>query len=119
VRLVVNEHLYTGPVGAGAFCLGRVLDPTLNVQMPRFRPIHVGPSSFVLADQLAYCRFSYREVLPRPAGERWVSHWTAPLWPTAVRIEMAPVSPDPSRIHALSITAPIRVNAMPMERYAY
>ncbi len=117
VRLVVNEHLYTGPSGAGAFCMGLVHDPLLGAQVPLFRPIEVGPASFVLADRLAYCRFSFREVLPPPGLERWVPRWVQPQWPTAVRIEMAPLEPDPSRVQPMELIAPIRVNKIPMTEY--
>jgi hypothetical protein len=113
VRLVVNEHLYTGPIGAGAFCLGTALDPQLGLQVPQFRPILVGPSSFVLADRLAFCRFSYREVVPLLARERWVQNWISPKWPSAVRIDMAPLAPDAVRVQPLSVFAPIRVNTEP------
>jgi len=117
VRLVVNEHLYTGPLSAGAFCLGTALDQQFGVQVPLFRPIVVGPYSFVLADRLAYCRFSYREVLPLPAGERWVERWITPRWPSAVRIDMAPIEAGAVGIQPLSISAPIRVTAEPGARY--
>jgi prepilin-type N-terminal cleavage/methylation domain-containing protein len=119
LRLIVNEHLYAGPGVAGAYCLGLVPDEQLRVQVPLFRPIVVTPQSFVLADRLAFCRFSYREVLPPPIGERWVQHWISPRWPSAVRIEMAPVEDDTARIPPLTMTAPIRVNADPRERYDY
>jgi len=117
VRLIVNEHFYTGPLGAGAFCLGPGPDPLTGVQAPLFRPIEVGPASFVLADRLAYCRFSYREPLPPPALERWVPRWVQPQWPTAVRIEMAPLEPDSSRLQPMELVAPIRVNKIPMTDY--
>jgi len=116
VRLVVNEHLYTGPPAAGAFCLGVTLDYQLGVTVPAFRPIAVGPRSFVLADRLAFCRFSYLERRP-PERERWVERWILRRWPSAVRIEMAPIEPDATRIPPLSITAPIRVTASPEEGY--
>lgn len=117
VRLVVNEHLYTGPLGAGLFCLGRGPDPLTGAQVPLFRPIEVGPHSFVLADRLAYCRFSYRETAPPPTGERWVSRWVQPQWPTAVRIEMAPLEPDRGRVNPMELIAPIRVNKIPLTEY--
>jgi prepilin-type N-terminal cleavage/methylation domain-containing protein len=117
VRLVVNEHIYTGSRGAGAFCLGTARDPQLGVQVPQFRPIQVGPRSFVLADRLASCRFLYREAMPLPAGARWVDRWITPRWPSAVRIEMAPVEADAVRLQPLSLTAPIHVNAEPGTRY--
>ena len=36
-----------------------------------------------------------------------------PTWPQAVRIEMAPMDPDPSRLQPISIVAPIHVFAEP------
>lgn len=118
VRLVVNEHFYTGSLSAGLFCLGAVPDPTTGGLVTRFQPIQTGPGSFVLADRLAYCRFSYRETLPPPLLERWTPLWVRPSWPTAARIEMAPLEADPSRPPLVSITAPIRVNRVPFESYA-
>jgi hypothetical protein len=118
VRLVVNEHLYTGPLGAGAFCLGTADSPELGVRVPVFRPIQAGPNSFVLADRLAYCRFRFRETLPLPPRERWVEHWILPQWPSAVRIEMEPMAVDAVRIPLLSITAPMHINAAPRTQYA-
>ncbi len=116
VRLVVNEHLYTGPLSAGVFCLGIGPDPVLGVQVPLFRPIDVGPRSFVLADRLSFCRFSYREALPLPPRERWLGHWILPRWPSAVRIDMAPLAADAVRIPPMSMTAPIRITAEPGAR---
>lgn len=118
VRLVVNEHFYTGSRSAGLFCAGLAPDPASGVWLPRFHPIQVGPGSFVLADGLAYCRFSYRETLPPPVLERWMPVWPRAHWPTAVRIEMAPLEMQPSRPPLVSITAPIRVNRAPFESYA-
>ncbi len=117
VRLVVNEHLYTGPRGAGVFYLGTFLDPALGVQVPRFRPIEIGPQSFVLADRLAFCRFFYREIVPPPVRERWVTRWIVPVWPAAIRIEMAPLASDASRIQPLTITAPVHINREPTATY--
>lgn len=117
VRLVVNEHFYTGPRSAGSFCLGAAPDPASGGLVTRFHPIQAGPGSFVLADRLAYCRFLYRELLPPPVAEHWTPLWVRPLWPSAVRIEMAPVEADPSRPPLVSITAPIRVNRVPFESY--
>jgi type II secretory pathway component PulJ len=117
VRLVVNEHAYTGSLSAGAFCLGTVLDEEAGVQVPQFRPIVAGPRSFVLADRLASCRFSYSQTLPAAAGERWVGRWILPSWPNAVRVDMVPLEPDRARIQPLSLIAPIHVNAQPGAGY--
>jgi len=118
VRLIVNEQLYSGPRSAGMFCLGTAFDEALGMPTRRFPPVVAGQGSFVLADRLAFCRFFYREVRPRPEGERWVARWVAPIWPSAIRIEMAPIELDASRIQPLTVTAPIRVMRDPRIGYA-
>ncbi len=113
VRLIVNEWPYSGPLSAGAFCLGRVPDPTRGVTVPRFRPIQSSPSSFVLADRLAYCRFAYLEPKPKPAYEGWEANWIYERWPLGIRMEMASLDESPSGLHMVTITAPLRVNHQP------
>lgn len=113
VRLIVNEHLYTGPLSAGVFCLGTVFDETLGLQVPFFRPIAAGPSSFVLADRLAAAHFSYLTPPGPQQPSEWVDRWILPRWPRAVRIELAPLEVDAVRLPPLSITAPVRVTAPP------
>jgi len=100
VRLVVNEHLYTGPESASPICAGP----------GKFLPVQVGPASLVLADKLAFCRFVYRDVViaNRPPG--WLPVWINPmLFPTAIRVEMTPLSVDPSRVPLETVTIPIHV----------
>jgi type II secretory pathway pseudopilin PulG len=111
VRLVVNEQLYSGPVSAGFFVMGP------GPQGFRFRPIEIGPKSFVLADRLGYCHFSYQEKLPGPDEFRWVELWNAPRWPAAIRVEMAPVDEETARLHPLTVTAKIHVNRFPVFEY--
>ena len=118
VRLVVNEHLYTGPTGAGLFCLGRGLDPALGVEAPRFPPIQIGPASFVLADRLAFCRFSFLEVRPAPELAVWRERWILPLLPRAIRIEMVPLEANPAALRPFTVTAPLRVTRIPIFDYA-
>jgi general secretion pathway protein J len=115
-RLVVNEHLYAGPRGAGLFCLGRALDPIYGMA-PRFPPIQIGPRSFVLADRLAGCRFWFRQSLPAPLPERWLERWALPEWPTAIRVEMVPLEQDRSRIPLLPLTVPLRAQKDPAVQY--
>ncbi len=67
VRLVVNEHWYTGPRGAGVYCIGMGPPSDGGPPAPLFAPISIGPESFVIADKLAYCRFSFRD--PRKPPE--------------------------------------------------
>lgn len=117
VRLVVNENLYSGPLSAGAFSLGPGQDPELGVETQRFIPIVVGPRSFVLADHLAYCHFSYLGTLPNKE-EQWSAAWI-PInqWPLGIRIEMASLDTDAGRLKPLTVTAPVHVNPDPNFEY--
>ena len=113
VRLVVNEHLYSGPRGAGLFC-------SPNGAIAQFLPIQTGPGSFVLADKLAYCRFSFREMQPPPQDPRWVPIWTKQQFlPTAIRIDMAPLAASAARLEPVTLTVPVHVTRLPMEDYAF
>lgn len=113
VRLIVNEHLYSGPLSAGFFCLGLGLDPVTGVQINRFRPIQASPNSFVLMDKLASCRFSYREALPPPRFERWSEYWAMPFWPSAIRMEITPVEEAGGKLQPMPVTVPIRITRPP------
>lgn len=117
VRLVVNEHWYTGPRGAGVYCLGMATPAEGGPPAPRFVPINIGPDSFVLADKLAYCRFSFRD--PGQPGTRpaWVQRWIKPVLPNAIRIEMAPLAPDLGRLQPVTLTIPVHVTRLPLEPY--
>jgi prepilin-type N-terminal cleavage/methylation domain-containing protein len=118
VRLVVNELPYTGPLSAGASCLGLVENPAPGIpRAPQFRAIEPGPRSFVLADRLASCRFLYMEDVPPPEFARWHTEWRFAKWPAAVRVEMLPLEPDPTRVPLAGVTVPIHVNRMPNVRY--
>jgi prepilin-type N-terminal cleavage/methylation domain-containing protein len=117
VRLVVNERWYTGPRGAGLLCAGMGADPLTGAPAPLFAPIQIGAGSFVLADKLAYCRLSYRELLPPPDVDRWVLRWVKPVLPSAVRVEMAPLVPDSSRLEPVTLTIPVRVTRLPLVPY--
>jgi type II secretory pathway pseudopilin PulG len=116
VRLVVNENLYTGPASAGIFCLGKGPDPLSGVDSFRFRPIEIGARSFVLADRLAFCRFTYQETPPPPAPVKWTPSWVLPRWPGAIRIEMGPID-EGARLRPVSVTARIHVNRYPIFEY--
>jgi prepilin-type N-terminal cleavage/methylation domain-containing protein len=110
VRLVVNEIPYTSPLEPGQLCVAMVADPILGVSVPRFRPIEVGPQSFVLGDKLAWCRFSYLVPAKAPQVERWRPDWVLPRWPLGIRVEMVPLIDNPSRLRPLTITAAVRFN---------
>ena len=108
VRLVVNEIPYLGPQSVARICMGQ----------NRFVPVSAAPTSFVLADRLAFCRFTF---LDQPADLalplRWFPRFVGPTWPQAVRIEMAPLVPDASRLQPASILAPIHVFRHPEIQY--
>jgi prepilin-type N-terminal cleavage/methylation domain-containing protein len=118
VRLVVNEFAYTGPLGAGQFCVGMALDPLTGANVPRFGPVIPGPASFVLADKLAYCHFAFLSPSPQPnLPPFWTASWSTKGWPMAVRIDMAPLDPDPSRLQPISVVAPIFIHRAPEFTY--
>jgi general secretion pathway protein J len=104
VRLVVNEIPFYHPIQAGQLCSGP----------HRFVPVSAGPKSFVLADKLAFCRFSYLyqpdDIFVAPS---WVTAFGGRTWPKAVRIQMAPLEPDISRLQPISVTAPLRIHRLP------
>ncbi len=98
VRLIVNEFLYTGPVSTSLICGDSPL-------------VQATPQSFVLADRLAYCRFSYHEIIPESMIEgRWLPMWNQINLPSAVRVDLAPLVVDPARLPLLGVTVPIHIN---------
>ncbi len=118
VRLIVNESLYTGPNTTRAACLSLVQMPGGRGMAPVFPPIVAAAGSFVLADKLAFCRFSYRHRLPPPQLEEWLPAWSYPMErPTAIRVELAPLETDPSRVPLVTATVPIHVTRIPNVRY--
>ena len=118
MRLVVNETAYTGPRSAGVFCLGLGQDAELGVSIQRFPPISIGSSSFVLADRLAYCRFSFLGSVPEKNLEQWLPNWIYPKWPAGIRIDMAPLDADLVSLKPVTVTVPVRVNRDPNLEYA-
>jgi hypothetical protein len=104
VRLVVNEIPYLNPKQAGSLCTGP----------GKYMPVSAGPTSFVLADKLAFCRFTYAtqkdDMLEHPV---WAPIFTGRTWPVAVRIQMAPMEPDFSRLQPITVTAPLRIHRLP------
>ena len=115
VRLIVNELLYTGPKSAGPLCTGSV--PTPEGLVLTFRPVQIGTHSFVLADRLARCRFFYKEFREPPAQDIWRPQWSSARTPAAIRVDLAPLSTDPSLLEVPSIVAPVRVNRNPLFDY--
>jgi hypothetical protein len=118
VRLVVNEIPYTGPDSTAGLCTGVSPDPQTGQPHTHFVPVIASPNSFVLADKLAYCRFVYFTPAPDPVRPpAWNSEFAAAGWPLAVRIEMAPLEPDPSRLQPLTVVAPVHILRNPELNY--
>jgi prepilin-type N-terminal cleavage/methylation domain-containing protein len=118
VRLVVNEKPYTGPLSAGESCLSVGVDPASGLTVPQFRPIQISAQSFVLADKLAWCRFSYLEPGKPPDVDFWRPDWVLPRWPIGLRVEMAPLEDNPARLRPLTISTAIPINRSPIINYA-
>lgn len=114
VRLIVNETPYTGPDQAGQTIASIDLDGPVH-----FAPVIPGPGSFVLADRLAYCRFSYLEPQLKPPVQIWRSDWVLKQQlPQGIRIEMAPLDTSPTDLHVSTVTAALHVNLTPGAIYA-
>jgi general secretion pathway protein J len=116
VRFVVNELPYAGPSSIQPLCAGA--HPFRLLLSPP-RP---SPASFVLGDNLASARFLYLRQDSRTRAREWVDSWE-PIGdlrmslPEAIRVEMTPLNPDPSRLQLASATLPVRVNRSPLVFY--
>ena len=86
-------------------------------------PRRAGKTTFlwqVLADRLAFCRFSYLVSLNpggQPAAPKWQPAAPGSAWPLAIRVEMAPLEPNPSQLQPITVTAPIYVHRSPKIEY--
>lgn len=118
VRLLVNETPYLGPISGGSLCMSVAPVPETGASIPQFLRPSAGEKSFVLADNLQYCRFRYLTPSPRP-GEpgTWMPDWRGIGWPAGIRIEMAPVDPSAGRLQPVTVTAPIYVYRDPGAPY--
>ena len=71
----------------------------------------------MLADRLAYCRFSYLQPLPTPPFQIWRPDWILQQQlPQGIRIDMAPLDPSPADLHVSSVTVALHVNRTPGDR---
>ena len=97
-RLVATEYPYTGPESINGFCQGAP-----------------GGTAYVLAENLAYCHFSYHEPYkPNTFLETpWLPLWDKPLLPAGVRIEMRPSVPQNGGLSVMNVTVPIMVDRDP------
>jgi len=120
VRLILNEIPYTGQEQAGQQIEAIEPDPATGLPIVHYVPVAPGPQSFVLADRLAYCRFSWLEPRPTPPFQQWRPDWVQPrILPLGIRIEMAPLeAATRTDLRISTITAPLNVNRTPGANYA-
>ncbi len=104
VRLVATEHAYTGPASTTAFCGSA---PAL------------GGTAYVLAENLAYCHFSYHEPYNQNTFVEtpWLPLWDRPALPAGVHIEMRPTTRESGGLSVLNVTVPIMVDRDPRSVY--
>jgi hypothetical protein len=113
VRLVMNEILYGGQKWMRPLCVGLV-PVEGGLRQPEFTPIQVGGYSFVLADKLALCHFSYLQEGNPPLPTRWTDRWVDQTkWPLAIRINMMPLTWIQSSLQPTSLTVPVPANPLP------
>ena len=93
-RLLLNERPYLGKRSLAFACS---------------QPFQVLDSSFILADRLSRCRFAFRRIDLASGSEIWFPGWAFPEWPSAIRIEMAPLKFQANQIQPATIYAPILV----------
>ena len=107
MRLMMTESFYDGvfskaPCGAG---------------VPAAAPVNFGgapgsaPNEPVqMAGKLAFCRFSYQDVVQETMlCGAWLTGWSKPILPAAVRIEMAPLNPSSNELPSLTLSVPLRL----------
>ncbi len=106
LRLFVNERPYTGPSSAAEICQGG-----------QMLPVQLTPASFVLADGLAFCHFSYHQINTPNAivDTGWLPLWNLPQLPPVVRLEMgrsefARPGLTTAPLPFFSVTVPIRID---------
>jgi general secretion pathway protein J len=109
VRLLVTESPYTAFSPMSPFCGG--------IAAPQ-----AAPRPFVLADNLAYCRFSFLIDDPVRRQRGWVRAWAPPpgsaaSFPSAIRIEMEPLRTGNDAFAIRTVTVAVRAGRSPLFKY--
>jgi len=132
LRLVATERPYTGPQSTIPYCGGAPPPPVSSYELGTQSAVPLGGAqaaaqagpqsgeSYVLAEHLAFCRFSYHEPYNqnRFIETPWLPLWDKPLLPAGVRIEMRSAVPDAGGLSVLGVTVPIQVDRDPRMVYA-
>jgi len=113
-RVLLNDLPYLGPRQAGGFITGALEEPLTGELRLFWAPIQALPASFIIADELESCSFSYylQEASDQPG--RWLPAWPQAMQiPFGVAIQMTGRG-DSARLRPVSITVPIRSRARPL-----
>jgi prepilin-type N-terminal cleavage/methylation domain-containing protein len=116
VRLLATERPYTGPLSTTPYC-GGAPPPVSAFESggQSAMPAAASGASYVVAEHLAYCHFSYHAPYNqnRFIETPWLPLWDKPVLPAGVRIEMQPATPEPGGLSVFSVTVPIQVDRDP------
>jgi len=107
-RVLLNEKAYAGPRATGRLIASLGEDPGTGQMRLTFAPILPQPTSFVIADELTSCEFSYlRQDFPTDPAE-WLTAWPRiSQLPRAISIRLA-AGEDASRLLPVTVTVPVR-----------
>ncbi len=94
LRLLLNERPYLGKYSLSVAC---------------GQPFRALPTSFILADRLAVCDFTYKRVDFDSGTQAWLVRWAFPEWPYGIQIAMAPNTMKPNQIQPTPVFAPLLV----------
>ncbi len=111
-RVLLNEQVYEGPLAGGRVVETLRLDPLAGGLRPVFRAIAALPSSFVIADELESCAFSYQNDEMGREPRRWAPVWTEQFrLPAAISIQLNRRR-DSARLRPVTVTAPVRARML-------
>lgn len=103
-RLMLNERPFFGKLSLANTCS---------------MPFDTLDTSFILADRLAYARFSYRKIDFESGQELWAGGWNFLEWPSGIRIEMAPNQWLPNQILPTNVFSQILVKNNNLDEQVY
>ena len=107
-RVLLNEQIYDGPRAAGRVVTGVARTRSVAGMRLLFAPILTQPNSFVIADELESCVFTYRTPPQFDRPDRWDPAWEDPYsLPSAVSIQITPRQ-NSARLRPVPVTVPIR-----------
>lgn len=116
LRLVLDEAVYTGSAQSGALVTG--MEPVPGGVFIHYAPAVAGARSFIVADKLRKCEFTYLERRPIAPLDVWHDNWVRQdVLPNAVRIEMEPLDGSTKELRVFSMTVPMVITAVAGQSY--